>query len=463
MTHDHHCRQCGTVLDAECPCPEPDAPDFCEECLVITGDDSDLLWKIPLSCPRLTKCRRLQAHGDHKPAILVKFQDLWHSERMRCNSRRVLVFTLSVTLAACASGVFNARAQTAGGCYWQMPSRDMICDGSVVLPSGNSPRPAVTPPSVVRPERASLQGLQDFAANKEVTIKKMEEEIAKDQEYAAVPTIPQLAQGKVCKTALADSFENTKFVFDANKRTWKSTDGNWGSGSGCHDFNFAAVDNPINSKLGKSMRLINRMCEDNRACKSWAGKGRTHMGKTVYGNRVEIGPHGNGVSKVPYGQDWWTSMRVCVPADFPPIPESDSMVGRNLPREVSVAQVIASQVTAGKPGTDFKLELYEPRGGGQTRWSMEKIGDLGPLERGKCLHWTIQLKRSTGADGILRVWKDGKLAGEHKGRTTSDVAATFFGSFKFGLYGLGDDFGQTKCGTDFTLYFDDTTYMTCSP
>lgn len=39
IMHDHHCRQCGTVLDTECPCPEPDHPDFCEICLVITEDD----------------------------------------------------------------------------------------------------------------------------------------------------------------------------------------------------------------------------------------------------------------------------------------------------------------------------------------------------------------------------------------------------------------------------------------
>jgi hypothetical protein len=74
-------------------------------------------------------------------------------------------------------------------------------------------------------------------------------------------------------------------------------------------------------------------------------------------------------------------------------------------------------IFGGQDGTDMKMNVLK-----NNRWNLEirmesgsrKNIDLGPVRPGQWMNVVMRYKRSTGGDGAVQLWIDGKLAADYK-------------------------------------------------
>ena len=237
------------------------------------------------------------------------------------------------------------------------------------------------------------------------------------------PTLPALT-GANCMAPAGG-----KLVLNEN---YENGLGGWTKDGGCYDYSFTTPD------IGggnKALRVINRMGEDNRVCKGWAGKKQSYG----YKHRAEMISKNQDARSVYYQEDFWVHERIFIPADWL----------QTMPlAHATIMQIIP--VFSGQDGTDIKVRItrkhhlvFDVRGGGSF--------DLGPIQRGKWIDIMVHYKRSTGSDGVAQLWLNGKQVVNYKGPTSYTNYDR--GSYKHGIY-MGGDPGNGK--QEFVLYFDDT-------
>lgn len=86
-------------------------------------------------------------------------------------------------------------------------------------------------------------------------------------------------------------------------------------------------------------------------------------------------------------------------------------------------------------------------------WSNVKIIDLGAYEKGAWTDWVFHIKSSYQTDGLIEIWKNGKLVATYNGPNNyNDKVGNFL---KMGIYKWGWKEGIYSTTTKRTLYFDE--------
>ncbi len=171
--------------------------------------------------------------------------------------------------------------------------------------------------------------------------------------------------------------------------------------------------------------------------------------------RTEVSGPGSEV-----GREYWYGFSILLPEDYTPdrlweivaqwhgIPDSD--LGENWRNPV-----MALSTTSGHWGWvtrwDAKRNTFE---NGQRQYGGTDNYDLGPYEKGTWTDWVVHVKWSYRPDGVLQVWKNGKIVIDANGPNTfNDERGPYF---KMGLYkGWRDPSRRSDAISKRVLYHDE--------
>ncbi|HEY1023907.1 MAG TPA: polysaccharide lyase [Sphingobacteriaceae bacterium] len=139
----------------------------------------------------------------------------------------------------------------------------------------------------------------------------------------------------------------------------------------------------------------------------------------------------------------WYGMSIFLPASYVPDPAEEQLFQWH---------AISSVDLDGRSMVNSPMAMYTKYG----RWVFSaKFGgdfDLGAYDRNAWTDWVIHVKFSHESDGILEIWKNGKLVVQRFDRTNfRDLKGNFF---KIGVYkyAWAEDYQSTT--TNRTLYYD---------
>lgn len=206
---------------------------------------------------------------------------------------------------------------------------------------------------------------------------------------------------------------------------------------GCYEHSFKVVDAPAGragkNDDGKALQVHLKGWEKNEPCQNWSvGKSRAEI---RYGKNTEV--HG-----FPEGEPVLISWHMFFPASFP-----------NDAGYIIVAQVIGKgpgpelHFMAGKGGLHVERAWLIEAGGSKQKEKIHK--QKLPLDT--WIHATVYLKRSSSADGQIKIWIDGEEVADVQGPNVlihpEDIKGPYF---KAGAY-----FGPKHRDSEYTVLFDD--------
>jgi len=144
----------------------------------------------------------------------------------------------------------------------------------------------------------------------------------------------------------------------------------------------------------------------------------------------------------------WYSFAAYFPsADYKPDTE-DELIGQWKQHEHGTSSAISLRIKADR----FRLTIIPAY-----KTTSEKI-DLGPVTKDKWLTFVFHIKHSTGTDGVLELWLDGKKVvnrtGSNMYKLSSETGMTN-PEWKVGIYKSAWNGTQTTATTKRVLYFDE--------
>lgn len=208
----------------------------------------------------------------------------------------------------------------------------------------------------------------------------------------------------------------TELIEDQGDFMGEKSSGGFKKEGGCYSYSFNSVSNPSGS--GKVIRTTQKSNK-----RSYCFRGSTNKHRTELAHKNKFG----------YKKSTWISWKMYVPKDYP-----------------SGSTIVSQVMYTGKgTGPDMHLGIW----GGKWKFQIKASGknyDLGSVSKGKWTRWKLNVVRSAGKDGVLKLWKDNKQVISFKGKTTRKSNSP--GYFKHGVYWGSESRGSKT----YSLYFDDT-------
>jgi hypothetical protein len=223
----------------------------------------------------------------------------------------------------------------------------------------------------------------------------------------------------VCTKYVKDVSANTLFSDSFNKGRPESR---YIKHGGCYPYSF--------QQKNGTLRIVNKLWEDNRNCSDWVGRPKTYKGNRYYTRRVELIPTSKNATPTYQDEFEWT-----FDLKFVKVPST-------------AAAMIFQVIPEPWKGVDIGLRVDR-----RNLWIhvIGKSKKVNSIKTGKWMTITIQFKRSKGSDGYVQLFIDNDLSFSHRGPTTKSSSNNAWA--KFGIYN-----GQYHNGSDrseFIIDFDD--------
>lgn len=225
------------------------------------------------------------------------------------------------------------------------------------------------------------------------------------------------------------------YIFNENFESEKLSKKGIDVHGGCYPYSLDIVNAP-NMSGKKALKVHLKGWEKNQPCKNWSvGKSRTEM---RYGKDTPL-------HEFAEGEEIWVGWNVLFSKSFP-IKDSEYVIVSQFIQDARGPEL---HFMAGKGKLTIERAWSEKPGGSKKRDHIH----AQKIEPNKWINIVVNLKRSRKSDGYIKVWLDGKLVANVKGRNTimdKGSAKSVGPYFKAGAY-----FGKEIRRKEYVVYFDE--------